>query len=217
MKPEFTQFLSSMEELSLSFLGIHVLGNLSDVVYGVFWTALFIPRFLMPGQSQLASLSLTSDMPIGQDPPVQFDTLRFPALRSLSLNGVVFDNEERLDRFVMNHHATLATLELNSCPIYFPDTVTLDVPRRWSNLLQRFEAGLQQLVQFRVLLRSGWGLDNLEVFEPAETRLTYVSSLSGFGYPRGGWGDPADDAVRAEDAASLERPLDVLHRRRLSL
>ena len=174
----FARLISSLEHLHLS---THGTSSLTEGLWEEMWQETIPIRFLMPPQRQLTSLVLVSDQPVGLMPHVELAALFYPALRHLTLGGVMFTPARRAEDFVARHRRTLASLVLDSCPMHIDNGAAPE--RTWGAVCERFHDELEALVDLHISLRTQWGLDQMHRAEGM--RLTYERSLTGFGYPRG--------------------------------
>ncbi|KAI9068944.1 hypothetical protein FKP32DRAFT_101185 [Trametes sanguinea] len=206
--PSFAAMLSSLEHLHVSLHGMHSLcGPRRAEVWDWMWQETIPIHFLRPPQPHLASLSLTSDAPVGSSPRLDLSGLFFPALRRLELGGIMFDDHRRIEDFIVRHGKTLTTLVLDSCPMYIPPPGEMPT-RPWHDVCDRFAEGLEALVDLQIFLRTGWGLDDLKRSD--EVRLTYEVSLFAYGHSRGDCGF----AVEALDRPAIDNLFTVVRERR---
>ena len=91
----FEALMSRISHFSLSVHALRFSGRHGEDMFAWFWTEMIPERFLEPAQSHLKSLSLFTDQPVGQFPPIDLSWLRFPLLTDLTLTGFMF-NEQRL-------------------------------------------------------------------------------------------------------------------------
>ncbi|RPD54601.1 hypothetical protein L226DRAFT_575106 [Lentinus tigrinus ALCF2SS1-7] len=197
----FAQLLEKVERLDISVHGtnnLHSPGQNTEELWEWTWQEIVPIRLLGPPQAQLTSLSITSDQPVGRVPHVELGGLFYPALQHLALGGVTFTGARRVEDFVARHRRTLTSLVLDSCPMHV--TERLNGPdRTWAEVCDRFNAELQELVDLDITLRTKWGLDDME--KAPQMRLTYETSLTGFGYNRGSGCEQFESA----DRSALER------------
>ena len=97
----------------------------------------------------LTSLTLHSDLDVGVVPRVDFSQLDFPALASLSLQMILFNEETHVEDFIVRHKHTLKSLHLVGCHITFFG-LAKGPPQVWSQIWARFADELEALVQLLV-------------------------------------------------------------------
>jgi hypothetical protein len=180
--PTFELLMSQISHLSLSVHALRLSARQSEEMFAWFWSEMIPERFLEPPQSRLKSLSLFTDQPVGQLPPIDLTWLHFPHLTTLSLTGFMFNEERLVEDFIIHHGRTLQFLTLDTCPIYIGG-VDGAPPRTWSNILQRFADKLTVLLEFRTVQRTGWGLHEVDL--RIDLMCSYERSLTGYGYERG--------------------------------
>ena len=109
-------------------------------------------RILSPLASlsrSLTSFTLHSDLDVGVVPRVEFSQLDFPALASLSLRMILFNEETHVEDFIVRHKLTLKSLHLAQCHIASRDLLD-GPPQVWSQIWIRFADELEALVQLSV-------------------------------------------------------------------
>ncbi|KAJ7134985.1 hypothetical protein C8R43DRAFT_1132897 [Mycena crocata] len=130
----------------------------------------------------ITSLQLGLEDLAGPTSPFQFENLRFPALASLTLHTIVFaglaDGEEPLissiqgqgltvEKFILNHKATLQRLELHDCVAAVPDGA-------WHRVFRRFRLQLSELVEFVWTTQATERNENFHYARPVGTLETYT-------------------------------------------
>lgn len=178
----FEALMAGICEFSLSVHALRFSGRNGEDMYSWFWTEMLPTRFLDPAQQKLTTLSLFSDQPVGQFPPVDITWLRFPYLTNLSLNGFMLNDQRLVEDFIIRHGNTLEHLTLDTCPIHIGG-IEGPPPRPWAVILQRFTDKLNYLLEFRIMRRTGWGLH--EVDPRIDLLCSYERCLTGYGYERG--------------------------------
>ncbi|KAI0703408.1 hypothetical protein BC835DRAFT_1021874 [Cytidiella melzeri] len=146
--PTFEALMSRISNLSLSIHALRFSGRHGEDMFAWFWTEMIPERFLEPAHSTLTTLSLFTDQPVGQFPPIDLSWLRFPHLTTLSLNGFMLNEQRLVEDFVVRHGRTLEHLVLDTCSIHIGG-VEDTPPRTWANVLQRFVEKLTVLLEFR--------------------------------------------------------------------
>lgn len=178
----FESLMGCLTNLTLSVHALRFSGRHGEDMYSWFWSEMLPERFLEPAQQKLTTLTLFSDQPVGQFPPVDLTWLQFPHLTNLSLNGFMFNEQRLVEDFIIRHGNTLQNLTLDTCPIHIGG-LEGSPPRTWAVVLQRFTAKLTALLDFKIMRRTGWGLHE------ADPRIDLLSSyercLTGYGYERG--------------------------------
>ncbi|KAI0370727.1 hypothetical protein BV20DRAFT_239304 [Pilatotrama ljubarskyi] len=206
----FADMLSSVEHLHLTLHGMSSLdGPGAPETWSWMWQEMVPIHFLGPPQSRLTSLTLTSDQPVGRFPRLDLSGLFFPALRRLELGGIMFDHHRRIEDFIVRHGQSLVTLVLDSCPMHV-ESLDGAPERPWREVCDRLARELEALIDLRVYLRTGWGLDDLDRSE--EVRLTYEcqSDGTGYGYARG----ETTKMLEALDRPALEQLLEKVRTRK---
>lgn len=178
----FESLMGSVTDFSLSVHALRFSGRHGDDMYAWFWSEMIPERFLDPAQQQLIKLSLFSDQPVGQFPPVDLAWLRFPHLTDLSLNGFMFNEERLVEDFIVRHGNTLQYLTLDTCAIHIGGTEGPPT-RTWAVVLQRFTDKLKTLLDFKIMRRTGWGLH--EADPRIDLLCSYDRCITGYGYDRG--------------------------------
>ena len=185
--PEFQsdaleQIMSGLSHFSLTAHALRFKGRRGEDMWSWFWSEMVPERFLEPAQRTLTSLTLFSDQPIGQFPTVDLSWLRFSRLTTLTLNGFTFNEQGLAEDFVVAHGRTLRSLTLDTCPMHIggKDGTPL---RTWAQVYQRFADRLPNLLEFKTLRRTGWGLHEQEA--RLELQSPYERSITGYGYERG--------------------------------
>lgn len=208
--PGFENLMASLTSFSLSVHALRFSGRHGEDIYSWFWSEMIPERFLDPMQPKLTTLSLFSDQPVGQFPPVDLTWLRFPHLTDLSLNGFMFNDHRLVEDFIIRHGNTLQHLTLDTCPIHIGG-VEGSPPRAWAVILQRFTDKLTGLLDFRIMRRTGWGLH--EVDTRIELLCSYERALTGYGYERGK-DNKIPLSVLQADRVALRNLLRVVNTRR---
>ncbi|KZT68245.1 hypothetical protein DAEQUDRAFT_336330 [Daedalea quercina L-15889] len=160
-------------------------------------------------------LAVPNERPTGRLRDAGDRPLRPPLPRAApKLCGFCFDMHDRLEGFVVNRCATLASLVLDSCPMCTGDGFKNKIPqRRWSQVIARFEEALTALTRLRVMVKLLWGPDT-EDLPRADMILTYETSTSGYGY---NLGEPVDTTVEADDQRALAKLYATVDARRRSI
>lgn len=199
-------FKKTMECLESLTVSVHRSRSLDDSEFWeTFWVGYLPDYFLAPTQPLLTSLTLVSDQPVGAElPGIDLSALHFPRLQHLKLGGFCSDLNDSLETFIVNHGATLASLVLDSCPLWTGNDFRNKMPKRhWSQIFARFEEHLTNLTHLRVMCKffRQWGL-NTEASPRSEMELTYETSTSGYGYDRG---EEVATNVEQNDRKALEK------------
>ncbi|KAJ7102734.1 hypothetical protein C8R44DRAFT_346464 [Mycena epipterygia] len=191
---DFQNIFRSLKTLHISVLsdtdgeGAYYQDPLSD-----FWEHSI--THILVSASNLTSLTLRSDQPVGVGPALPLDLVHMPHLTSLVLHNFVFDPWVALPKFdivafIVRHHPTLTRLELGECSVYGGEGGLYVRP--WQAILQRFERELLHLRVFRY-----W------------PHFSYVILLLGDGYMED---READD--KTQDIAALDSLMSVVEARR---
>ncbi|OBZ72951.1 hypothetical protein A0H81_06825 [Grifola frondosa] len=152
----FARVLSSLRHLSISMHGLDFHAHGTEAMWSLMWSRTIPLRVLTPPQPQLTSLILISDQPVGVVPLMDLSGLFYPALRRLTMGGMTFDEHRCMEDFIVRHRATLNSLVLDSCPMFFGTTA--GAPHRsWATVCARFQETLENLVELQVWLRTRWG------------------------------------------------------------
>ena len=178
----FEALMSRISHFSLSVHALRFSGRHGEDMFAWFWTEMIPERFLEPAQSHLKSLSLFTDQPVGQFPPIDLSWLRFPLLTNLTLTGFMFNEQRLVEDFIIRHGRTLQHLTLDTCPIHIGGAQGTP-PRTWASILQRFTEKLSMLLDFKTVRRTAWGLH--EVDPRIDLLCSYERCLTGYGYERG--------------------------------
>lgn len=204
----FECLMACPTEFSLSVHALRFGGRHGEEMYSWFWGEMIPERFLDPAQQNLTTLSLFSDQPVGQFPPVDLTWLRFPHLTNLTLNGFMFNDQRFVEDFIVRHGNTLQHLTLDTCPIHIGGTEG-PPSRSWAVILQRFTDKLTALLEFKVMRRTGWGLHESD--PRIENLCSYERCLTGYGYERGKGNKIALSVLQADRVAlrNLMRTINV--------
>lgn len=178
----FESLMGGLTNFTLSVHALRFSGRHGEEMYSWFWSEMIPARFLDSAQQKLKTLSLFSDQPVGQFPPVDLTWLRFSNLTTLSLNGFMFNEERLVEDFIIRHGHTLEHLTLDTCPIHIGG-VAGPPSRTWAVVLQRFTDKLTALLDFKIMRRTGWGLH--ETDPRIDQLCSYERCLTGYGYERG--------------------------------
>ncbi|ETW80569.1 hypothetical protein HETIRDRAFT_418567 [Heterobasidion irregulare TC 32-1] len=92
----------------------------------------------------LTQLILHSDIDVGIVTTIDFSQLYFPALRRVSLNGFLFNEETHVEEFIVGQRHTLRKLSVSNCNIAIHDPIH-GPPRFWSQIYTRFADALEGL------------------------------------------------------------------------
>ena len=200
-------FRSTFE--SLESLRITVLGGLGDTdylydrYYGMFWqfTMSSVLSSPLPFSATLTSFTLHSGTDVGAHTPVDFSDLDLPALKSVSLKRILFDEDTGVEDFIIRHQSTLRALYLVECRITV-DGATQEPLHRWSQIWTRFAEELQTLTALDVQPERDDEDTTLE-------RSSYVRLIEGTGYLYDALKEPVlgeeDDRQALETFAKLVR------------
>ncbi|THH15413.1 hypothetical protein EW146_g5056 [Bondarzewia mesenterica] len=115
----------------------------------LFWMDTIRTRFLKAPTATLTTLLLHSDVAFGVFETFTFEDLKFPRLSSLSLGNATFDHLGGLERFIVEHRATLTRLELKTCTIVYINNGVIS-ERRWSHVWNCFAEQLLLLTDLAV-------------------------------------------------------------------
>lgn len=195
----FETMLSNVKHLSYTVHGLRFTARRGEDMWSWFWSEMLPERLLEPAQSSLTSLKLMSDQPIGHFPTVDLSWLRFPRLTTLTVSGFMFSEQCLMEDFIVHHAPSLRTLTLDTCPIHIGGTDGAPL-RPWSVVYQRFGDRLTQMLQFRTLCRTGWGLHEQD--SRTEFDSSYERCITGYGYER---------------SKDVKLPFDVLQADRIAL
>ncbi|ETW80566.1 hypothetical protein HETIRDRAFT_452132 [Heterobasidion irregulare TC 32-1] len=88
--------------------------------------------------------SLHSNIDVGVIAKIDFLGPHFPALRSISLGCILFNEETHVEDFIVRHRRTLRSLWLHSCRIAIHGPGQ-GPPRFWSEVFTRFADVLEEL------------------------------------------------------------------------
>lgn len=184
------------------------------------WVVSIPNNLLFPAQQNLTSLHLKSDCdvlflhhPQYRIPPKK---LLFPHLITLSLTGIAFRPGCCDVEFILDHHATLQKLELDSCSIQHPawnPTTRRIVYSRWSYVWELLTEKMTQLVEFDIHQPATF-CDSSG--NPMKNRYTHeIQQYVDRGNYRWSLRTLTGDISRGEgDEAALERLLDTVEERR---
>ncbi|KAI0052098.1 hypothetical protein FA95DRAFT_52767 [Auriscalpium vulgare] len=148
---------------SLTHLHISTTTHPTSHEVGLFWSTDVQRSFLSTPSSTLTSLTLASDQQVGVNPHLDFGSLSYPNLTTLSLESIQFNQEVGIEQFILRHGHTLTSLRLNNCTIAQKEdeAETAAGPhyplRTWSQIWTSFSAELVVLENLTVVYISGWG------------------------------------------------------------
>ena len=135
----------------------------------------------------LTSFTLHSDLDVGVVPRVDFSQLDFPALASLSLQMILFNEETHVSDFIVRHKHTLKSLHLAQCHIASYGLLE-SPPQVWSQIWTHFADELEALVQLSV--EPG---HNVNQVRPHHSSYVHLDERVGHSYMR------VDEKTSAED------------------
>lgn len=143
--PSFARLLSSVTRLHIA----PDLGPLQDSRFRdpfiAFWEQVIQLDVLSSVSHSLTSFALHSNIDVGIVPRLDFSQVNLPALRSLSLEKILFNEETHIEDFIVRHKKTMKKLWFTECRIAV-DNVEGDAPRQWSQIWEHFEGELKALV-----------------------------------------------------------------------
>jgi hypothetical protein len=174
--------MSGLTHFTLTAHALRFRGRRGEDMWSWFWSEMVPERFLEPAQHTLTSLTLFSDQPIGQFPTVDLSWLRLPQLTALTLSGFTFNEQCLSEDFVVYHGRTLRSLMLDTCAIFLGGEDGNPL-HPWALVYQRFADKLTELLEFRSVRRTGWGMHEPDM--RLELQSPYERSITGYGYERG--------------------------------
>ncbi|ETW76784.1 hypothetical protein HETIRDRAFT_328021 [Heterobasidion irregulare TC 32-1] len=173
-----------------------------------FWEHTMQLRVLSPLASfsrSLTSFTLHSNLDVGVVPRVDFSQLDFPALASLSLQMILFNEETHVEDFIVRHKLTLKSLHLAQCHIA-SYSVLEGPPQVWSQIWTHFADELEALVQLSV--EPG---HNANQVRPHHSSYVHLDERAGHSYLR------VDEKTSAEDDMAERMFHEVVRSRRHKL
>ena len=110
-----------------------------------FWEKAIQDRILGSLSHSLTTLRLQGQVDVGVMPRLDFSQVKFPALEALSLQKILFNEETRIENFIVRHNGTLRRLWLADCAIAIEDLDEV-AARQWSHIWKHFAQELKGLV-----------------------------------------------------------------------
>ncbi|ETW80359.1 hypothetical protein HETIRDRAFT_409859 [Heterobasidion irregulare TC 32-1] len=128
-----------------------------------FWEKAIQDRMLGSLSHSLTTLMLQGQVDVGVMPRLDFSQVKFPALEALSLQKILFNEETRIENFIVRHNGTLRRLWLAGCAIVVEDLDEV-AARQWSHIWKHFAQEMKGLVSLVVrsdsLDRDGFTTDS---------------------------------------------------------